>query len=95
MKSNVLLLLGVFAFGALAMSSNAADKPNEKSLAQLKKLLELAEKTGLYIDLTGLGVPVASWPTLAMRNLPHNQDGCKGATLTLHFRAARTDKRVR
>jgi Cellulase (glycosyl hydrolase family 5) len=33
----------------------AADQPNEKSLAQLKKLLQLAEKTGLYIDLTGLG----------------------------------------
>lgn len=33
----------------------AADKPNEKSLAQLTKLLALAEKTGLYIDLTGLG----------------------------------------
>ncbi len=33
----------------------AADKPNEKSLAQLMKLLALAEKTGLYIDLTGLG----------------------------------------
>ena len=32
-----------------------ADKPNEKSLVQLKKLLDLAEKTGLYIDLTGLG----------------------------------------
>ncbi len=33
----------------------AADKPNEKSLAQLHKLVELAEKTGLYLDLTGLG----------------------------------------
>jgi hypothetical protein len=33
----------------------AADKPNEKSLAQLQKLLLLAEKTGLYLDLTGLG----------------------------------------
>lgn len=33
----------------------AEDKPNEKSLAQLHKLLLLAEKTGLYLDLTGLG----------------------------------------
>ncbi len=33
----------------------AADKPNEKSLAQLHKLLMLAEKAGLYLDLTGLG----------------------------------------
>lgn len=33
----------------------AADKPNEKQLAQLKKLLALAERTGVYLDLTGLG----------------------------------------
>ncbi|HEX5035204.1 MAG TPA: cellulase family glycosylhydrolase, partial [bacterium] len=32
-----------------------AEKPNEAALTQLKKLLALAEKTGLYIDLTGLG----------------------------------------
>ncbi|MBL9179344.1 MAG: cellulase family glycosylhydrolase [Verrucomicrobiaceae bacterium] len=31
------------------------DKADEKSLAQLRKLLALAEETGLYLDLTGLG----------------------------------------
>ncbi|MEO6787194.1 MAG: cellulase family glycosylhydrolase [Chthoniobacteraceae bacterium] len=34
---------------------SAADTPNEKSLAQLRRLLELAEQTGLYLDITGLG----------------------------------------
>ena len=33
----------------------AADKPNEKSLDRLSDLLKLAEKEGLYLDLTGLG----------------------------------------
>ena len=33
----------------------AADKPNEKSLNHLSDLLKLAEKTGIYLDLTGLG----------------------------------------
>ena len=33
----------------------AADKPNEKNLARLDDLLKLAEETGLYLDLTGLG----------------------------------------
>src|SRR5262245_29211207 len=33
----------------------AADEADQKSLARLGKLLELAEKTGLYLDLTGLG----------------------------------------
>ena len=29
--------------------------PDEKSLAQLRRLLDLAEETGLYLDVTGLG----------------------------------------
>ncbi len=33
----------------------AADKPNDKSLRQLARLVKLAEETGLYLDLTGLG----------------------------------------
>lgn len=32
-----------------------AEKPNEKNLDQLSKLVELAEKTGLYLNITGLG----------------------------------------
>jgi Cellulase (glycosyl hydrolase family 5) len=32
-----------------------ADSPDEKSLAQLRRLLALAEETGLYLDITGLG----------------------------------------
>lgn len=32
-----------------------ADKPDEKALAQLGKLVKLAEATGLYLDVTGLG----------------------------------------
>lgn len=34
---------------------SAPDAPNEGSLAQLRRLLALAEETGLYLDLTGLG----------------------------------------
>jgi len=34
---------------------HAPDKPNRKALKQLKRLLTLAEQTGLYLDLTGLG----------------------------------------
>jgi hypothetical protein len=33
----------------------AADEPDQQSLDQLHKLLALAESTGLYLDLTGLG----------------------------------------
>ena len=34
---------------------DAPDAPNDKSLKQLRRLLELAEQTGLYLDITGLG----------------------------------------
>jgi hypothetical protein len=34
---------------------DAPDKPNEKALAKFSELLKLAEKTGLYLDVTGLG----------------------------------------
>ncbi len=33
----------------------AKDQPNEKNLEQLGRLLELAERLGLYLDITGLG----------------------------------------
>ncbi len=33
----------------------AADKPDQQALERLVKLLELAERNGLYLDLTGLG----------------------------------------
>jgi hypothetical protein len=34
---------------------NAPDSPNQKALDRLAQLLRLAESTGLYLDLTGLG----------------------------------------
>ena len=34
---------------------NSASEPNRESLDQLARLLSLAEKTGLYLDITGLG----------------------------------------
>ena len=38
-------------------------------------------------DLVALHVPPSLWPRVTMRNLPVNQDGCRGAQLTLKFRA--------
>jgi hypothetical protein len=34
---------------------NSTDKPNGKALDRLSKLVRLAESTGLYLNLTGLG----------------------------------------
>jgi hypothetical protein len=45
-----------------------------------------------FTDLAGLGVPVSGWPQVVMRNRPVNQDGCKGAQLTLKYRAHRVKR---
>lgn len=39
----------------LGKSMKTAKQPDQVNLKQLTKLLELAERTGLYLDLTGLG----------------------------------------
>jgi len=36
-------------------------------------------------SLSALGVPSEQWPSLQLLNQPWNQDGCKGATLTLAY----------
>lgn len=40
---------------------DSAEKPNEKSLEQLARLVALAERTGLYLDLTGLACYLKEW----------------------------------
>lgn len=39
----------------VAKFMKAADRPNERALKQLGRLVELAETAGLYLDITGLG----------------------------------------
>jgi hypothetical protein len=39
----------------VAKFMDSAEQPNERNLQQLAKLVQLAEKTGLYLDITGLG----------------------------------------
>jgi hypothetical protein len=34
---------------------STAETPNEKALAQLRRVVELAEQNGMYLDITGLG----------------------------------------
>jgi hypothetical protein len=36
-------------------------------------------------SLSGLGVPSSAWPRVTMLDRPTNQDGCKGASLTLAY----------
>ena len=56
-------------------------------LTQLVSLVKLTLPPDKTSGLRDLDVPVPSWPQVAMRNRAVNQDGCKGATLTLNYRA--------
>lgn len=38
-------------------------------------------------SLSEIGVPGNLWPSIAMLDRPVNQDGCKGAAITFHYRA--------
>ncbi len=44
-------------------------------------------------DLSGLGVARADWPAVGMLDRPVNQDGCKGASLTLGYEASGVEVR--
>ena len=39
-------------------------------------------------SLSGLSLPSGQWPQVGLRNTSVNQDGCKGASLTLDFSAS-------
>ena len=41
-------------------------------------------------SLSALSLPSAQWPQVGLRNTSVNQDGCKGASLTLEFSASGT-----
>ncbi len=49
--------------------------------------LELRVLAGETSTLRGLAVPRAGWPQVGMRDRSVNQDGCKGASLTLGYTA--------
>jgi hypothetical protein len=39
-------------------------------------------------SLSGLGIPPAGWPHVGLLDLPTDQDGCQGASVTLGYEAA-------
>ncbi len=47
--------------------------------------LDLTLPPGKTSSLSGLSLPSGQWPQVGLLNTSVNQDGCKGATLTLDF----------
>lgn len=48
----------------------------------------LALGAGDVLELSGSAIPRTSWPLIEMLNTSVNQDGCKGAVLTLGYHAS-------
>jgi hypothetical protein len=66
------------------------DRPCSLDDFELTQVAETAEWTvpaGTTLGLRQSGMPLTEWPQVAMRNRQVNQDGCKGATLTLGYKA--------
>ena len=66
------------------------DRPCSLDDFELTQIAETAEwivPANTTYGLRQSRMPLADWPQVAMRSRPVNQDGCKGATLTLGYKA--------
>ena len=60
------------------------------TVAQAPDDLDITLPPETTSSLSGLSLPSAKWPQVGLRNTSVNQDGCKGASLTLDFSASGT-----
>jgi hypothetical protein len=58
---------------------------DDYAITQYSGPYPLTVPAGRSASLSGLGVPSAAWPKVAMLDTATNQDGCKGAALALAY----------
>jgi hypothetical protein len=58
------------------------------TVEQVADDLDLTLPPDATSSLSGLSLPSGQWPQVGLRNTSVNQDGCKGASLTLDFSAS-------
>ena len=88
-KSSHVVRLGRIKVSVKRVSASNADAKHpctkvDFAVTQMKKKLRLPQGTH---TLASLGLASSSWPRVGMRNRPLNQDGCKGARVTLSFKS--------
>jgi hypothetical protein len=62
------------------------------TVSQAEKGFEITVAAKTAKTLSGLNLPRAQWPQVGLLKRPVNQDGCKGASLTLGYSASGTLK---
>jgi hypothetical protein len=68
-----------------------ADQPcsiHDFTIDQTDSTLNFTVSPTASQSLSQLGIPESAWPRLGMRDTSANQDGCKGASLTLAYAAS-------
>lgn len=61
---------------------------NDFTVEQVPSNFEATVDAAASSSLGELGIPAAGWPLVGMLDSPSNQDGCKGATMTLAYTAS-------
>ena len=85
------LTVTVSAVHAPQSSTNRPCSPADFAVSPLAEGIEFTIGSGTEDSLSGLAVAQDNWPTVGMINRPVNQNGCKGATLTLDYDASGTE----
>ena len=84
------LSVSVTAVHAPRSTTHRPCSPADFEVSPLAEVLEFTLGAGTEDSLSGLDVAQEGWPTVGMINRPVNQNGCKGATLTLDYDARGT-----
>jgi hypothetical protein len=84
--------LTVVVHGVTAPNSDEAHTCalDDFAVDQAPSDLKITVAAGATNTLSGLGLPSTMWPRMGMHDRPVNQDGCKGASLTLDYTASGT-----
>ena len=73
---------------ASSAPANRACTPADYAAVQFSGSYPLSLGAGQSVSLSGLGIPSSQWPALTMLDTASNQDGCKGAGVSLTFSGA-------
>ena len=78
------------SIGSVSAPNATASLPctvDDFTVEQARTNLEFVVAANSTASLDELSIPVENWPAVGMLNTASNQDGCKGASLTLEYTA--------
>jgi hypothetical protein len=86
--TNLTVTVQSVARTSYAIAHNQPCGPTDYRITQYGGQYPLTVPAGGNASLSGLGIGSSAWPAVAMLDTASNQDGCKGATVTLAYSGA-------